>query len=273
MTNIYLSQKNFSRTGDRVTFGDVHYEPGGFCGPRLQRDYQLVAIYSGEAHVEVQEEERHVPAQHITLMLPQRRELFRFAATRPTHHGWCAITPEALPEPLRARLDRLPACLPLSQRMRDLIQLGLSVPPGEIPAADALLESVALALFQAYLFDAEYADQMRHVPDAVRQAQRFIDAHLAEPLQLPQIAHAASVTPQHLTRLFRRQLNTTPIRYLWQQRTRRGVELLRETGLSVSEVAERVGFQSPFHFSRLVRQEYQLPPRALRERLWGGIED
>ena len=80
------------------------------------------------------------------------------------------------------------------------------------------------------------------------------------------------VTPQHLTRLFRRHIQTTPMRYLWQRRTRHGVELLGGTGLSITEIADRIGFQSPFHFSRLVLRYYHDSPRRLRERLWSGHE-
>jgi transcriptional regulator GlxA family with amidase domain len=81
------------------------------------------------------------------------------------------------------------------------------------------------------------------------------------------------VTPQHLTRLFRRHMQTAPMRYLWHLRTRHGVELLGGTGLSIGEIATQVGFQSPFHFSRLVRNHYRDSPRRLRERLWSGQRD
>jgi transcriptional regulator GlxA family with amidase domain len=60
----------------------------------------------------------------------------------------------------------------------------------------------------------------------------------------------------------------TPIRHVWEARTRRGAQLLRETGLTVGEVAFRCGFQTPFHFSRWVRELYGVPPRALRTKAW-----
>ena len=270
MTILNLSHMNRSRSTRRVTFGDVLYQPGGICGPRVQLDFQLVVIYAGEARIQVQETERYVPSQHATLLLPQHRELFRFAPTCATHHSWCAITPLAVPEDLQQQLRHLPACVPLSKRMYDLIELGLAVPAGDLPSADALVESISLALLQAFVFDAGYAEGVGGLPNAVRQAQQYIDAHLGEPLNLARIAQAAHVSPQHLTRLFRRHLHTTPMRYLWQQRTQHGVELLRATGLSVAEIAARVGFQSPFHFSRLVQQRYGYAPRQLRIQIWSG---
>jgi AraC-like DNA-binding protein len=55
---------------------------------------------------------------------------------------------------------------------------------------------------------------------------------------------------------------------VWEVRTRRGALLLRETGLTVGEVAFRCGFQTPFHFSRWVRELFGVSPRALRAKAW-----
>jgi AraC-like DNA-binding protein len=46
--------------------------------------------------------------------------------------------------------------------------------------------------------------------------------------------------------------------------------MLRETGLTVAEVANRCGFQSPFHFSRWVRALHGAPPRAVRAQAWAA---
>jgi len=265
-----LSRINRRRAAPAVTFGDVVYPQGGMLGPRVQQDYQLVIIYEGEARVQVESDELTVLSQHVALLLPGRRETFQFAREHATHHTWCAVTPQAVPPDIQEAAARLPSCLPLTHRIHTLVEYGLSLPPGPPGVTDQLLLAVGLAALRAYLFEAELARQARDVPEAVRRALHCMEAHLAEPLDLARISRAASVTPQHLIRLFRRHLGLTPARYLWQLRTRRGVELLGETGLSIEAIAERVGFQSPFHFSRLVRRSYQRSPRELRRLLWQG---
>jgi AraC-like DNA-binding protein len=40
--------------------------------------------------------------------------------------------------------------------------------------------------------------------------------------------------------------------------------------LTVAEIADRCGFQSPFHFSRLVNQLHGCSPRAVRSRAWAS---
>ena len=67
---------------------------------------------------------------------------------------------------------------------------------------------------------------------------------------------------------FKTQLRTTPTSYLWNLRTEKGIELLRETGLSLSEIASRCGFKNPYHFSRLVAKLKGIPPGTVRKNAW-----
>lgn len=251
-----------------VTFGDVTYQPGGECGPRVQQDFQLVAIYDGEAHIQLDDAQRHLPRQHIALMHPGHLEHYRFALSTPTHHTWCAVHPSLVDEPLAAALAQAPFCLPITPRLHGLLEMGLSFAPSDLAPARALLAQLGLSALHAYAFEAERAALRSLTPEAVIKAQQFVEAHLSRPITLGDIARAAGVSPPHLIKLFRRHLRTTPIRYTWDVRVRRGVELLIQSGLSVSEVAAQCGFQTPFHFSRLIRQRYGLSPKALRQRAW-----
>jgi transcriptional regulator GlxA family with amidase domain len=135
--------------------------------------------------------------------------------------------------------------------------------------APGLVESLGLATLQEYLFAAgRGATDREEEPDALRRALDWVGQEGHRSVDLRTLAREAGVSPAQLVKLFRRHLGTTPIRHVWETRTRRGAQLLRETGLTVAEVAFRCGFQTPFHFSRWVRDLYGLPPRALRSREW-----
>ncbi len=265
--------QNLSRTIRRaaangVFFGEVQYQPGGACGPRMQNDFQIVVMEQGEAGIEIDGGYLRVPPHHAALMLPGRREHFRFTPDAETHHTWCAVHPSVTPDDLKHQLAELPACQMASGRLRALIEMGLNAPASEIAAVAGILRHLGLTVLYQYAFDAEAAHLKEAQPEALRAAQLFINEHLAESLTLRAVARAAYITPPHLIRLFRQHLGTTPARYWWQLRLDRGVELLRETGLPIAEVARRTGFRNPFHFSRMVRQRYQMSPRALRQRAW-----
>ena len=269
------NKQNISRTNHirssrapGVIFGDVIYDPGGTCGPRVQQDVQLVLMYSGDATVSVNHVPHTIPKQTVSLMQPGRLEHFWFAKHVPTHHRWCAITPTLLPAALRERLLHLPANLPLSTHLHGLVELGLSIPEHDTSSQQELLVNLAQTTIRQYVLDAEMLGRASTQPNALRLAQQFMDTHLHEQIQVTDVARAAGVTPQHLGKLFRTHLQTTPAQALWRTRAQRGADLLRATGLSVTEVAQRCGFQNPFHFSRVIRTHYGVSPRALRARAW-----
>jgi AraC family transcriptional regulator of arabinose operon len=67
-----------------------------------------------------------------------------------------------------------------------------------------------------------------------------------------------------LAHLFTEQLGQTPMRALRHARLRHAARLLEATDLPVTRVAAASGFTSPFHFNRVFRQRYGVPPGVYR---------
>ena len=62
------------------------------------------------------------------------------------------------------------------------------------------------------------------------------------------------MSERRFTHLFREAMGKSPIAYLIEARIRRAEELLLDTPLSVSAVAEAVGIKNPYYFSRLFKK-------------------
>src|SRR5471032_2125464 len=110
-----ISPINMTRTSSGVVFGDVWYHSGGECGPRIQQDYQLVIVHLGEANVSYDKERCVISPGSVALMMPGRKEHFRFSRNYRTHHSWCAVHPSVVPASLRKRLKGLPPVQPQSR--------------------------------------------------------------------------------------------------------------------------------------------------------------
>lgn len=256
----------------RVMFGDVVYAPGGTCGPRVQQEYQLVVLVEGGVMADVEGQERRLQPGEVGLFLPGRREMFTFAADRKSHHTWCSVHPALVPAELAEACRRAAPVLPVSRRLEQLLEVGLGMPLTGGAQGDGLIDAVGLACLQAYLFtDTRQERRATDEPDALRRALAWLGQEGHGAVDLPALARAAGVSPAQLVKLFKRHLGTTPIRYVWETRTRRGAQLLRETGLTVGEVAHRCGFQTPFHFSRWCKQLHGVGPKALRSRSWNPV--
>jgi CheY-like chemotaxis protein len=98
----------------------------------------------------------------------------------------------------------------------------------------------------------------------VRQAMGCIHTCYAESLTREDIANHVGISPDYLTDCFRQELGVTPMAYLRRYRIRQACELLKNTNLSITQVAAAVGFSESAHFSRTFQREVGMTPRAYR---------
>lgn len=103
--------------------------------------------------------------------------------------------------------------------------------------------------------------------EAARRIQRSIDymrARLNQPLLVAELAAQASFSPSHYFSLFKRSIGLSPLDYFTRLRMRRACDLLEQGGLSVKEVAGRLGYDDPFYFSRVFKAVCGVAPSDFR---------
>ena len=95
-------------------------------------------------------------------------------------------------------------------------------------------------------------------------ARRLVERDLSRPVSISDMARAAGLSESHLHRCFLRHCGTTPHRFLLDTRLARARELLRDTTLSVKEIAARCGFPDAPSFGRAFRNRAGVSPGAWR---------
>ena len=117
------------------------------------------------------------------------------------------------------------------------------------------------------------AAQEQHVTAAIRMAGRnrhlaeailLMERHLEDPLSVDQIAGAAGLSARQLTRLFHSHLGRSTGQFYLDLRIDRAASLLRQTGMSVSEVAVGCGFLSASHLGRHLKRRHGATPGQWR---------
>jgi transcriptional regulator GlxA family with amidase domain len=92
----------------------------------------------------------------------------------------------------------------------------------------------------------------------------FMEDNLENPVTPPQLARSVGLSSRQLERLFRKYMGCTPARYYLELRLKRARALLRQTSLSVLDVAVACGFASASHFSKRYRDMFDQSPRSDR---------
>ncbi|GAA1205612.1 AraC family transcriptional regulator [Prauserella alba] len=104
-------------------------------------------------------------------------------------------------------------------------------------------------------------------PDSprVRQAMEFMLDRLSEPLTVTTVAEACGTSVRTLQQTFRREVGSSPLQWLREQRLERAHALLTAgaPGLSVTDVAYRCGFFHLGEFGTAFRRRYGTTPSKL----------
>ena len=95
--------------------------------------------------------------------------------------------------------------------------------------------------------------------------KRYIDVHFKEALTLELLAEEAHINKFYLSHVFKKEYGVSPINYMIAKRIEESKYLLAETDLSMSQIAQLLGFSSLSYFSQVFRKSQQLSPMEFRQ--------
>jgi AraC family transcriptional regulator len=98
----------------------------------------------------------------------------------------------------------------------------------------------------------------------ISAALRFIEANLAEPLPLAQLASTARMSEFHFLRVFKRVTHVTPHQYILRARLREAAVRLKAGADDVLEIGLAAGFQDLSNFNHAFGAEFGVCPRIYR---------
>lgn len=95
----------------------------------------------------------------------------------------------------------------------------------------------------------------------------YIDANLNRDIHLDELANIAALSSFHFARLFKVSTGSSPHQYMLQRRVDRAKELLRNPGLSLSQISLETGFSDQSHLTNVFRRSLGVTPSAYRTHL------
>ncbi len=99
---------------------------------------------------------------------------------------------------------------------------------------------------------------------AVIQAIEMMENHVADPLNLDQLARLSGLGARQLNRLFREKLGASTMAFYRGLRLEKARNLLEQSVLNVTEIALATGFASSAHFSTAFKLRFGYSPRMHR---------
>jgi AraC-like DNA-binding protein len=134
-------------------------------------------------------------------------------------------------------------------------------------AADHYGDLIGTYLYRELRTNETYGEQQaRRMLDDLR---RLVHQNLKHDWKVEELANAAHVSPVQLNRIMSKYYNTTPIGMVRDLRMQRAIDLLIHTNYPLKLVAERLGYNTPFSFSKAFRKHTGESPGIFRKKKLG----
>lgn len=132
------------------------------------------------------------------------------------------------------------------------------------------LEYISYCL-RYFLASLKYVEQYREIrkvreEDVVRKVIRSMKDNLENRITLDELARSAGYSATRLTSLFKQRTSFSPMEYYNQLKIQRACTYLQFSDLKIKEIAFRLNYYDPFHFSKAFRREMEISPKEYRSR-------
>ena len=97
----------------------------------------------------------------------------------------------------------------------------------------------------------------------------FINERYSDNLTLNEIARQSELNPSYLSRAFREATGMALFEYINRIRIHKSCMLLKQTSMSIIEIAYSVGYNNISHFNRYFRKTMRMSPRQYKNYIKG----
>ncbi len=153
-----------------------------------------------------------------------------------------------------------------------------------MPQASPEIEYQMFKIFDIYIKNGNYRDyELSHCMEGIliglagqsgdadngqkklSRSIKYINNHYTSDLKVSDLAKMEFLSVSRYTVLFNRIMNTSPYQYIIGLRLDAACKMLRESSLSVTKIAELLGFQNSFFFSKLFKKHMKMSPMQYRK--------
>ncbi|MBV9863759.1 MAG: AraC family transcriptional regulator [Abitibacteriaceae bacterium] len=256
-------------------------------------DHEFVYVISGEGEIIIEGQAHPAHVDSLFLILPRVWHSFRACSHQSitllgVHFDWVPQADSLLfpvfrpaDEPVEESLFRVPRPLPgwdlhtlpfLDLKGRSPVRHALEAVVMEYSRESATARLAAGALLAATIIQITQESQSLHhlkvMPplgaDAMRRLERaraLLETVGEASLSIEAVAAHVGWSADHLRRVFRLALDTSPQKLQRAARLRYAKQLMRHENLPISTIALRCGFEDASHFTRVFKQDNGLTPR------------
>ena len=99
----------------------------------------------------------------------------------------------------------------------------------------------------------------------LRPVMDYINERFKDKIYVEKLAEMINVSPDYFTKMFKESIGKTPIDYINAMRINYSMDLLTNTEMSMSDIADIIGFCNPNYFHKIFKQYMGTSPLGYRK--------
>ncbi|MEC0226208.1 helix-turn-helix domain-containing protein [Paenibacillus alba] len=236
------------------------------------KDFYLTLTLKGSGLFNNGKETCECLENEVTLVTPGTPHFYGTPENTVWEFYWCHFVPKEewlpllqLPEAIKgirmARLDNEKEWLRLISAFSRLVEYNEETNLFSEKLAVHALEEILLLIAKSVL-ETQFPMDSR-----VEKTIQLISEHFSHPYSVAELAAMVNLSASRLAHLFKIQTGESVMEMLNKIRLRQARKLIEMTSLTVAEIAEEVGFNHPFYFSRQFAAFYGTSPAVFRKHI------
>ncbi len=154
-------------------------------------------------------------------------------------------------------------CPPAPRRFEQLLKQATTLLSRSFEDQNAQIAVQLSCLAYQLLLELSRANQPA-IPPLIERALTFIHDNLHRNLSRQEICEHVGASAPYFCRLFSEYMTCSPVAYFLEQRFNWTAQLLKTTSLSIKEISDRAGFESPLYFSAQFKKRFGFSPKQYR---------
>lgn len=241
-------------------YGEQQCRPNYGFGPCVRSNYILHYVYSGYGVLRIGDTEYKIHPREIFLIKPNQLTYYEADSENPWLYRWIEFNGSmseriisSFAEPVISDYDDAI----IGKKFKEFISCG------KIPF-EAAMEKFWSVIAALTLNSADNA-QIRS-RDYVQMAELYIKNNINKKITVNDISSHVGINRSYLSRLFKEYKNISPQQYLTTERINTAAQYLKNTDISIVEVAQSVGYSDYHIFNKVFHRYFNTSPSEWRKK-------
>ncbi|HEM6221261.1 TPA: AraC family transcriptional regulator [Streptococcus suis] len=269
--NIYneLDSHNFDLNVDH--YGAEQCDRGYSFGPTIRDNYVLHFITNGKGKISINGETTELTAGDI-FVLPKNQSIFYQAdENSPWTYTWVGFSGSRA-ETILSQTRLLEKYYLHSHLESDILKKMIDINQTEVQSLPMITELILIghlnqllaALVQEFPNDS-LKEASTLAKTYVHHAIKIIHSQYNSPVKVSAIAEKLALSRSYLYKIFKQETGYSIKDYIVQVKMNHACQLLANPDLSITEIANSVGYQDPLTFSSAFKNQYHQSPSDYRK--------